>query len=175
VVDPKLAKLGVRNDFLNATAIQLSKDMGMLLNRNSQVKRCQWLRNGESLARWLTARFEIRGPGGKLGLLELAMERRQAVILAADLVKAPNVQGMAVEGPLSDMVADGMRELANVCGAAFGRGFKARLEGQGSCHLVQATWEDPPPPAFEVAWAARVDMVFAGIKEPFAFQLTVEA
>lgn len=173
--DATLIGLGGQQTFLEGLVSQLSKDMGMLLGRRGDVKKFEWS-GGGAQDRWMAARFEVRSAKGeKLGLLELSMARKPAVLLAADLVRAPNTQTMVTAGPLSDMVADGLREAANVSGAALARVFKQPMGGAGTCHLVLVAWDAEVPAAPKPAWHARFELAFTGMKESVVFELVLEA
>jgi len=170
--DTELAQAAAQNDFLDSMSQQLAKDIGLLLGRRGQVQRtaspCT-----ESPSAWMVAVFELVKDGKPAGHLNLFLSRKHAVRLAADMVRAPGVEAMASAGEISDMVSDGLHELANVCGAALARAFKAPLGAVGTCRMLDAKWGAEKDGSMGGHWSARTDILFTGLKEPFSFYLSL--
>jgi hypothetical protein len=170
--DTELAQSAAQNDFLDSMSQQLAKDIGLLLGRRGQVQRTE-SPCSESPSAWMVAVFELVKDGKPAGQLNLFLSRKHAVRLAADMVRAPGVEAMAAAGDISDMVSDGLHEVANVCGAALARAFKAPLGAVGTCRMLDAKWGDEKNGNMGSDWSARTDILFTGLKEPFSFFLSL--
>lgn len=170
--DRALIEAASSKDFLDALSQQLAKDLGLLLGRRGQVQRFEFPCT-ESAPAWMTAVFGIEKKSGGHSQLKLFLNRKHAVRLGADLVRAPGGEAMAVGGDITDMVSDGLHEAANVCGAALARAFKTPLGEAGTCRMLEATWGHDETVPLSKDWSARVDVLFTGLKEGFSFYLSL--
>ena len=167
-----LVQSAAQKDFLDSMSQQLAKDIGLLLGRRGQVQRTE-APCGEAPSAWMTAVFELTKNGQGAGRLNLFLSRKHSIRLAADMVRAPGGEAMAAGGDITDMISDGLHEVANVCGAALARAFKEPLGAVGTCRMLAAKWGEEKDGSVGGAWSARVDILFAGLKEPFSFFLAL--
>jgi len=170
--DKDLAQAAAQRDFLDSMSQQVAKDLGLLLGRRGQVQRTD-APCTESPSAWMIAVFELVKDGKGAGQLNLFLSRKHAIRLAADMVRAPGGEAMAAGGDITDMISDGLHEVANVCGAALARAFKQPLGAVGTCRMLHAKWGEEKNGSMGSDWSARVDILFAGLKEPFSFFLSL--